>query len=143
MATHLGLPIVTDPELRERLISPSWMSDFRDVWRRSWENFSYALEGGETSLACRDRVTAAVYRIVRRHRGRTVVIGSHGNAISLFVSAFTPGYGIKDASALRNPELLHVTHGPEGYRWHRDFVQPAGFDDVATDFRDTPGITAG
>jgi len=142
-SAHLGLSIQTDLELRERLISPVWIGDFRDVWRRSWEDFSYALDGGESSFACRDRVTAAIDRIVRKHSGQTVVVGSHGNALALLLSKFTSEYGIKDASALRTPELLRVTHGPEGYCWHRSFEAPTGFDLVASDFRETPGIIAG
>ena len=88
-------------------------------------------------------MTAAIDRIVAAHRGRTIVVGSHGNALALFVAGFTPGYGIEQASALRTPELLHVTHGPDGYRYHADFVQPEGFGLLATDYRETPGITAG
>ena len=142
-AAHLGLTIRTDPDLRERLISRKWLSDFRDVWRRSWEDLSFRLDGGESSHECRQRVMAAIDRIVANHRGRTLAIGSHGNALSLFLSAFTPGYGIEEASALRNPELLKVTHGDAGYVWEWHFELPDAFHQLATDFRETPGIIAG
>jgi 2,3-bisphosphoglycerate-dependent phosphoglycerate mutase len=141
-AASLGLPIETDLELRERLVSPTWVSDFRELWRRSWEDLDFALPGGESSRACRDRVTAAIDRIVERHAGQTVMIGSHGAALALFVSAFTPGYGEKEASAMRTPELLRVTHGPRGYLWDREFRPPEAFELMATDFRETPGIIA-
>ena len=139
-ATRLRLRIETDPELRERLVSPGWVGDFREFWRRSWEDLSFALEGGEPSIDCRNRVTQAIDRIAEAHGGQTVLVGSHGNATALFLSGFTPGYGIKEASALRTPELLKVTHGPRGYLWHRDFRSPEAFDLLATEFRETPGI---
>ncbi|MBI4860928.1 MAG: histidine phosphatase family protein [Candidatus Riflebacteria bacterium] len=142
-AGRLGLPIRPDPELRERLISPAWVEDFREIWRRSWEDLSFALDGGESSHHCQDRATRAMDRIVAENRGRTVGIGSHGNALALFLAGFTPGYGIEEASSLRTPELLRVTHGPDGYRWDRDFERPGQFDQLATDYRETPGIIAG
>lgn len=141
-AASLGLPIETHHDLRERLVSPTWVSDFREIWRRSWEEPDFALPGGESSRDCRVRVTEAIDRIVEGRRGQTVVIGSHGNALALFLASFTPGYGVKEASALRTPELLRVTHGPRGYLWDRDFRPPEPFDRLATDFRETPGIIA-
>ncbi|MBI4867184.1 MAG: histidine phosphatase family protein [Candidatus Wallbacteria bacterium] len=142
-AASLGLALETEIELRERLVSPTWVSDFREIWRRSWEDPSFAVPGGESSLDCRLRVTRAFDRLVAKYPGRTLIVGSHGNALSLFLSAFTPGYGIAQASALRTPELLRVTHGPGGYLWHLDFEVPKAFDLLATDFRETPGILAG
>lgn len=140
-ARHLGLSVWIDPALRERLLSPAWLPDLREVWRRSWQDLSFALAGGESSLACRERVVAAIDRIVRVHPGRTILVGSHGNALALFLSAFTPGYGIAEASALRTPDLVRVTHGPGGYRWHRQDEQPTGLDRIALHYSRTPGIT--
>lgn len=142
-AASLELAVETDAGLRERRIAAGWVGDFRDFWRRSWEDLSYALEGGETSLECRTRLVAAVDSIVRRHEGKRVLVGSHGCALALFLSAFTPGYGIVEASAMRTPELLHVTHDSRyGYRWQRDFLPPAGFESLATAYSETPGVLA-
>ena len=48
-----GIEIVPHPGLRERSIAQQWQSDFREFWRRSWEDFSYKLDGGESSQTCR------------------------------------------------------------------------------------------
>lgn len=137
-----GLEIVAHEGLRERRIAGQWVPDFREVWQRSWADFSFALEGGECSWTCRERIAAAVDEIVRRHPGETLALGSHGNAIALFLHYVEPAFGRADASAIRTPEIVKVIHQNGRYRWQRDFHPGEAFDALATDFRLTPGIVA-
>jgi 2,3-bisphosphoglycerate-dependent phosphoglycerate mutase len=141
-AAAAGVEIQLDPGLRERRIAAQWVGDFREVWQRSWADFSYALEGGETSLVCRARIAAAVDAIVARHPGEVVALGSHGNAIGLFLNVVDSSAGVVEASALRTPELLRVVHRDGRYSWDRSFVPDAAFNALATDFRETPGVVA-
>lgn len=141
-ATTRGLPITVHDGLRERRIAGEWVTDFRDVWQRSWADFSYTLDGGESSWSCRARITAAIDEIARRHSGETLALSSHGAALALFLHFVEPTFGIREASALRTPELLKVTHHAGRYTWHRTFVPGAAFDTLATDYRLTPGIVA-
>jgi 2,3-bisphosphoglycerate-dependent phosphoglycerate mutase len=141
-ATARGLELQVHDGLRERRIAGQWVTDLRDVWQRSWADFSYTLDGGECSWTCRARIAAAVDEIVARHPGETIALGSHGAAIALFLHFVDATFGIRDASAIRTPELVKVTHRNGGYTWHRDFAPGAAFDALATDFRQTPGIVA-
>jgi len=134
LAVHEGL--------RERRFAGQWLPDFRDAWRRSWEDFSYALEGGESSWACRTRIGTAVEEIVQRHRGETVALGSHGNAIGLFLHYVDASFGIEQASALRTPEIVKVVHRGATFAHDRSFAAGEAFERLATDFRLTPGIVA-
>jgi len=139
--TH-GLELTPHEGLRERRIAGQWVPDFRDGWRRSWADFSYALEGGESSWACRARIGAAAEEIAQRHRGETLALSSHGNAIGLFMHYVDASFGIEHASALRTPEIVKVTHRGGAFAWERTFAAGEAFDRLATDFRLTPGIVA-
>lgn len=141
-AKHRGVEVAVHEGLRERRIAGQWVSDFREIWQRSWEDFSFALEGGECSWTCRARIAAAVAELVGRHPGETLALGSHGNAIALFLHFVEPAFGVHDASAIRTPEIVQVTHQNGRYRWHRDFRAGDAFEALATDFRLTPGIVA-
>ena len=141
-AREAEIDVVLDPGLRERRIAAVWMSDFRDVWRSSWADFSYQVEGGESSWTCRERIAAAVEAIVARHPGETIGLGSHGNAIALFVNYVDPAFGLVEASAVRTPEILKVVHHAGRFSWDRAFAPGAAFDKLATDFRETPGVIA-
>ena len=141
-ARDAGLDVVLDDGLRERKIAHGWISDFRDVWRRSWEDFAYALDGGESSWTCRQRIVAAVEAIVARHPGETIGLGSHGNAIGLFLNYVDPTFGEIDATRIRTPEISRVVHDGGRYGWERDFTAGPAFEALATDFRETPGVVA-
>lgn len=141
-ATSRGLEPQIHDGLRERRIAGQWVPDFRDVWQRSWADFSYALEGGECSWTCRARIVAAIDEIVARHPGETLALGSHGAAIALFLHFVEPTFGIREASALRTPEIVKVTQSEGRYSWVRDFSAGKAFDALATDFCQTPGIVA-
>jgi 2,3-bisphosphoglycerate-dependent phosphoglycerate mutase len=141
-AKEAKIDVILDPGLRERRIAAVWIGDFRDIWRRSWEDFSYALEGGESSLVCRARIAAAVEAIVARHPGGTIGLGSHGNAIGLFMNYVDPAFGLAEASRLRTPEVLKVVHRDGRFSWDRSFSAGEMFDQLATDFRATPGVVA-
>ena len=141
-AAEAGLAVISDDGLRERRIAGVWMSDFRDVWRRSWQDFSYALEGGESSWACRERVAAAAEAIAARHPGETIGLGSHGNAIGLLLNYVDPAFGLREASGLRTPEIVKVGRRGGRFFWDRTFAAGAAFDELATDFRATPGVVA-
>lgn len=141
-AADRGLEVALDPGLRERKVVPGWCLDFTEVWRRSWEDFSYAVEGCESSWTCRSRMAAAVEAIVARHPGETLGLGSHGNAIALFLHYADPSVNITDAERIRNPDILRVEHAEGRFRWDRSFSAGKELDLLATDFRDTPGVTA-
>ena len=42
--------------------------------------------GGETMIEVYERVSEAIMRIVREHRGETIAIASHGTAIQTFLN---------------------------------------------------------
>ena len=141
-AAAAGLEVTLVADLRERRIAGGWISDFREVWQRSWADLDFALEGGETSRVCRRRVVAAVDTIAARHPGETLAIGSHGNAIALFLSHADPTFTVTDAGSIRTPEISKVTHQAGCYVWDRGFHAGPEFEALATDFRATPGVVA-
>jgi 2,3-bisphosphoglycerate-dependent phosphoglycerate mutase len=141
-AEAAGLALGVHDGLRERRIAGQWMSDFREVWQRSWADFAFALEGGESSAACQARVVAAVLALVAQHPGETLALGSHGNAIALFMHYVDATVGIAEASAIRTPEIVKITQRGGGFAWDRAFSAGAAFDRLATDFRKTPGVVA-
>ncbi len=132
------LRIVSD--LRERKISVGWIDDFTDIWRKSWEDFSYALPGAESSAACQKRMLDAVTRIAARREGKTLAVSSHGNAIGLFLNAIAADCGIEEASAMRNPDIYRVVRAEDGFRLDKDFRTGDTFDELATNVSETPGV---
>ena len=79
-AEHFGLPIRTDERLREREAAPA--GNVRELFRKRWADFDWHEPGGECLRAVQERNIAALTDILTAERDRTVVIGTHGTALS-------------------------------------------------------------
>ena len=101
------LPIEIEPDLRERRLSEPRTEHFQEPLRHSWEDFDYALPGGESSRTCQRRIVDCVTRLASSHPG-TLLLGSHGNALALFLNALDPTFGWEGWKAMRNPDLFKV-----------------------------------
>ena len=89
VAAPHGVPVVTEPDLREIDVG-SWMGLTREeVDGREWD--------GETREAHSERVLGAIRRIAARHEGDTVLIVTHGGCIRRLFEA--TGRGDRPAPA--------------------------------------------
>ncbi|MEO3944301.1 histidine phosphatase family protein [Gorillibacterium sp. CAU 1737] len=87
-----GLTVHLHEGLRERRVG-SWVEDFMSYAHQQWGDFRYKLAEGECLEDVQRRNLAALDEILHRHEGRTVVIGTHGTALSTILHHYDPGYG--------------------------------------------------
>jgi 2,3-bisphosphoglycerate-dependent phosphoglycerate mutase len=90
LGRRVGAEISLVDELRERLLSPDALPDWRARLQRSWTDFDYALEGGESCAEAQRRATGVLATLRQRHPGARIVVASHGNLISLALHAIVP-----------------------------------------------------
>ena len=116
------------PDLRERLQQLGPRDDWHEVMERSWADFDYALPGTESNRAAQRRGTAVLDLLRVRHAdGGRLLIGSHGNLISLILHALEPGVDVAFAEAMPMPALYHLQHDGVGWRVMGGF----GFTEIA------------
>ena len=102
LADRRGLPVESDADFRERKVGDGWLEDFTSFAKRQWADFDFALEHGESLRQVQVRNTAALERVLERHDGKTIVIGSHGTALSTLVEYYAPGFGYAGFDRIRN-----------------------------------------
>lgn len=129
-------PLHEHHDLRERRISMTYILDFPPVWQRSWDDFAYALPDGESSQVAQQRVHAAVMAICAASAARTLLINSHGNALSLLLHRADPTFGIARASAMRNPDVFRMTYRDGELTWDASWQHPL-LDEFASHPRET------
>ena len=87
----VGLPVKTDPNLRE-VDAGEWDNmTFADLWAKYPETFGLwandignaGADGGETAKQLRRRVMGALTYIARANRGKTVLVFCHGTPIRI------------------------------------------------------------
>ena len=89
-ADHFGLPIRTDERLREREAAPG--GNCRELFRRRWSDFDWHEPGGESLRSVQDRNIAALTEILEQNREKTLVLGTHGTALSTILNYYDPGW---------------------------------------------------
>ena len=101
-ASLRDLPITTIADFRERKVDSSWIDDFEAFTHNQWADFNYKLTDGETLAEVQNRNIAALQEVVEQHKGKTVVIGSHGTALSTIIHYFVPQFGIVDFMRIKS-----------------------------------------
>jgi 2,3-bisphosphoglycerate-dependent phosphoglycerate mutase len=116
LAERRGLPVQLIEDLRERRLSPELHDEWRVTLERSWSDADFALPGGESGRTAQRRAVAILDLLRTRHAdGGRIVLGSHGNLISLILQALQPEVGYDFHMAMPMPALYRLTH--DGLRW--------------------------
>lgn len=96
-AASAGLPIQVVDDFRERKVGEGWIEDFHEYSLRQWADFSYKLPGGECIREVQERNIEALRGILRPLRaGGTLVVGSHGTALSTIINYYQPDFGCEE-----------------------------------------------
>ena len=96
---------------RERKITTHWIEDFNSFTEKQWADFSYHLPGGESLQEVQERNVMALLTLLDRHQGKTLVIGTHGTALSTILRYYQPTYSIKDFNRIKHifPYMICLT----------------------------------
>ena len=117
LAVRRGLTVQLLDDLRERRLSVDLIPEtWRDSLERSWADADFALPGGESGRVAQRRAIGMLDLLRIRHPdGGRLVIGSHGNLISLILQALEPEVGFAFHMAMPTPAVYRLTH--DGLRW--------------------------
>ncbi len=106
-ADYFGMPVKTDERFRERKVG-TW----EDGWlEKRWADFSCAEEGGECLASVQSRNVEALKEVLSDYAGKTVVIGTHGTALSTILNYYDNSFGLNDFLRIVNwmPYIIELT----------------------------------
>jgi broad specificity phosphatase PhoE len=103
-------------DLRERRLTPALQDDWHEVLARSWTDPDYALTGTESARVAQRRGIGVLDLLRARHLdGGRLLVGSHGNLISLILQTFEPAVDLAFHFAMPTPAIYHLEH--DGISW--------------------------
>ena len=103
-ADSSGIEIEIIEDFRERKSDSDWVRD-TDFWpfiERQWADFTYSLSDGECLAVVQDRNIAALNEALNIYKGKNIVIGTHGTALSTIINYYDRSYGFQDFMAMVN-----------------------------------------
>ncbi len=116
LAQRRGLGVQVLDDLRERRLSLDLHDGWRESLEQSWTDADFARPGAESGRVAQRRAIGMLDLLRARHPdGGRLVIGSHGNLISLLLQALDPGVGYDFHMAMPMPAIYRLTH--DGQRW--------------------------
>lgn len=110
-ATRRGMPIYTDPGFREReFVGPHMVvEDPLGVMERGFRDPDFVLPGGESNRDVEERGIAAITRILERHPGQRVAIGTHGGVMTLIMGYYDRSFDARFLRRLPRPAIYKLT----------------------------------
>ena len=116
-AARRSLEVQPLHDLRERRLVASPSDDWADLMARAWADPDFAAPGAETGRKAQLRGLRALDLLRARHAlGGRLLVGSHGNLISLILQTLEPGVDHAFHAAMPNPAVFHLEHDGIGWR---------------------------
>ena len=128
VARRRGMEVQLLTDLRERLLTTHPRDDWADQLAQAWTDPDYALEGAESGRQAQLRAIGVLDLLRVRHPdGGRLLLGSHGNLISLILHRFEPEVDVHFHLAMPTPAIYHLQHDGIGWRvmGGQGFVQAA------------------
>lgn len=88
------MEINTDERFRERKCGSQ--GNVSGTLQKRWSDFDFREEGGESLNMVQKRNVEALLEVLNNHGGESIVIGTHGTALSTILNYFEPSYCCDD-----------------------------------------------
>lgn len=118
LAHEVAEEIAIEEDLRERVIGDFGNLDFKEAKRKLYNDFDFMYPNGESSHEAQDRASAIVHKVLHVHQGKKIVLGTHGDIMTLMMNHFDAKYDYEFWASTSMPdiyklncegnELLHV-----------------------------------
>ena len=89
-AESYGMEVQTDERLHERKAGKD--GNNHEMFRKRWADFSFAEEDGESIGAVQKRNIEALKEILKEHKDKNIVIGTHGTALSSIINYYDKSF---------------------------------------------------
>jgi 2,3-bisphosphoglycerate-dependent phosphoglycerate mutase len=87
LASSKGLMIIPKEDFRERRIG-KWVADFPSYAQAQWADFDFKINGGESLRTVQQRNIKQLSELLVSHKGHTLLIGTHGTALSTIINYY-------------------------------------------------------
>lgn len=107
-----GKEIAIIDKLRERTLAADHVhipgEQFADCKKRLYDDFRHAFPGGESSEEAQRRGAEAFMQLLRRHPGKKLALGTHGDIMTLILNFFDPKFGYAFWRSISMPDVYKL-----------------------------------
>lgn len=107
-ATEHRKHIQTEEDLREREMGDFSPATFKEAKRDVFKNFKLAFPRGESSEEAQMRPISVLRGVIERNKGKKIVIGTHGDIMTLMLNYFDKQYGFEFWESTSMPDIYKL-----------------------------------
>lgn len=95
-------------DLKERRVGDFAPYSFIEGKQILFQNFSFAFPEGESSEEAQKRAVKLILKILKKYAGKNIVIGTHGDIMTLMMNHFDPQYDYSFWRTTTMPDIYKV-----------------------------------
>ena len=96
-----GLKVIPVFDFRERRVDSGWIEDFNSFCEKQWADFDYKLLDGECLREVQERNIRALNQVLKEYEGKSIVVGSHGTALSTIINFNDKSFGHREFEEIK------------------------------------------
>lgn len=108
LADELNQEVIMYEGLKERALGEIGEVPFKQAKQKLYTDFQYKFNLGESSEEAQERAINELNAILIKYEGRTVVLGTHGDIMTLMLNYFDDHYGIEFWESTSMPDIYEL-----------------------------------
>lgn len=100
-------------ELREKDLKGDYVlteDELTQSIKHSFEDRDFCLIGGESVREVQNRAIPLLQNLLHQYEGKAIVIGTHGNVMTIIMNFFNPEYGYEFWRSTSKPDIYQLTY---------------------------------
>lgn len=119
-------PVRIYEDLRERTIGEIGDTSFGEAKYAVYQDFDFSFPEGESSRSAQQRAVSVILELLRMHEGQTLMIGTHGDIMTLIFNRFDSAVRYEFWRSSTMPDIYKLEfHGDQLDRMNRIGLAPA------------------
>jgi 2,3-bisphosphoglycerate-dependent phosphoglycerate mutase len=106
---QFGNKVIIEDDFKERKLSEKPVENFQLAISKVWEEPTFSWEGGESNAIAQSRGIKATLNVLEKYQGKNIVIGTHGNIMTIIMNYFDEKYDFCFWRDLDMPDIYKLT----------------------------------
>ncbi len=114
MANPRNLKVKVYEGLRERQLKGAYQlpqEEIKQAIKTSYEDIHFHLSGGESIRDVQKRAIPVIHDLLSTYQGKTIVVGTHGNVMTIIMNFFNQEYGYEFWKNTSKPDIYKLEFG--------------------------------
>lgn len=111
IANKKNIEIQVIEGLKERSLKGDYQlseEDIEQAIKKSFDDVEFFLQGGESIKDVQNRAIPAINNLLRQHEGKTIIIGTHGNVMTIIMNFYNNIYGFDFWQSTTKPDIYKL-----------------------------------